>query len=293
MDIPADVRRTLLAFQANEITEHIIYSRLAGIVASPENREILRKVAGDELAHYEAWKAMSGQDVAPNRWKIFIYYWVSRIAGITFGLKIMEQGEERAQAGYDRLSQAIPQAKKILHEENEHETALLNMLDEEHLRYAGSIVLGLNDALVELTGALAGLTLALQNTRLIALTGLVTGIAAALSMAASEYLSTRSEATSSSGRNPLRASIYTGVAYVLVVAILIAPYLLLSDYYLALAVTLSAAVGIIAFFNYYIAVAKGEPFRSRFVEMLGLSLGVAVFSFILGYVLKAVLGVEV
>ena len=55
------------------------------------------------------------------------------------------------------------------------------------------VVLGLNDALVELTGVLAGLTLALRETRLIAMAGLITGIAASLSMAASEYLSTKTE----------------------------------------------------------------------------------------------------
>ena len=73
----------------------------------------------------------------------------------------------------------------------------------EPYRYTGSIVLGLNDALVELTGALAGLTLALQDTKLIALTGSITGIAAALSMGASEYLSTKSEDVD---RSPVKAS---------------------------------------------------------------------------------------
>ena len=55
------------------------------------------------------------------------------------------------------------------------------------------MVLGLNDALVEFTGALAGYTFALQNTLLVAMTGLITGVAASLSMATSEYLSTKSE----------------------------------------------------------------------------------------------------
>jgi len=73
------------------------------------------------------------------------------------------------------------------------------------------MVLGLNDALVELTGTLAGLTFALKNTRLIALSGLITGIAATLSMAASEYLSARTEQESS---RALKSSLYTGGAYV-------------------------------------------------------------------------------
>jgi VIT1/CCC1 family predicted Fe2+/Mn2+ transporter len=143
---------------------------------------------------------------------------------------------------------------------------------------------------VELTGALAGLTLALQNVELIALSGLITGIAASLSMAASEYLSTRSEKTD---KHPVRAAIYTGIAYIITVALLILPYLLLENYILCLAISLTTGVIIIAVFNYYISVAKGENFKRRFVEMAGLSLGVALFSFIIGYFIRIWLGVEI
>jgi vacuolar iron transporter family protein len=210
----------------------------------------------------------------------------------------MEMAESKIQGDYGQLQQSIPETEAIMREEEEHEKALLAMLDEERLRYTGSIVLGLNDALVELTGALAGLTLALQNAQLIALTGSITGIAAALSMGASEYLSTKSEDTGPTrsgdmGKSPLKASVYTGVAYLVTVLVLIAPYLVLSNYYVSLACTLAAAVLIIALFNYYIAVAKGEPFRRRFLEMAGLSLGVAAFSFLVGFLMRTLLGVEI
>ena len=192
----------------------------------------------------------------------------------------MERGEESIQKSYADVSNDIPEAEEFQHEEDVHEEQLINMLDEERLRYAGSIVLGLNDALVELTGALAGLTLALQNVKLIALSGLITGIAASMSMAASEYLSTRSEETT---RQPVRAAIYTGIAYIITVALLVLPYLLFENYILDLVITLTIAVVIIAVFNYYISVAKGESFRARFTEMAVLSLSVAIFSFIIGY----------
>jgi VIT1/CCC1 family predicted Fe2+/Mn2+ transporter len=175
-------------------------------------------------------------------------------------------------------------------EEQQHEAELLEMLDEERLRYIGSIVLGLNDALVELTGALAGLTLALQNTSLIAMTGLITGLAAALSMGASEYLSTKSE---ESTQNPIRASLYTGGAYVITVVILILPYLIFANYYLALAFTLAAAILIIASFNYYLSVAKDLSFRKRFLEMAAISLGVTLVSFGIGFVIRSFLGVDI
>ena len=290
MTVSDDVRQRLLAVQRNEITEHHIYSRLAGKVKSPENRQVLEHIAADELRHYQTWRAYTQQDVAPNRWQIAKYVWISRIFGFTFGVKLMETAEDKIQGDYGQLQEVIPEARAIMQEEEQHEKALLGMLDEERLRYTGSMVLGPNDALVELTGALAGLTLALRDARLIALTGTVTGIAATLSMAASSYLSTKSDDTA---KNPIKASIYTGVAYIITVLILILPYLLLSNYFVSLGCTLAAALAIIALFNYYISVAKSEPFKSRFLEMAGLSLGVAGLSFLVGLVMRVLFGVEV
>jgi vacuolar iron transporter family protein len=290
MEISPELRQQLLVFQRNEITENHIYTRLAKAIKVAQNRQILEGIAQDELGHYHLWKKYTRQDVKPDRVKVWFYYLTSRLFGYTFGIKLMERGEEDAQSKYQQLKGKIEEIDEFLEDENEHERALIDMLDEESLRYAGSIVLGLNDALVELTGALAGLTLALQNTELIALSGLITGIAAALSMGASEYLSTRSEETE---KHPLKASLYTGVAYILTVTILIVPYLILDNYYLCLAFALISAVLIIAIFNYYISVAKDAPFRRRFLEMASLSLGVATLSFILGYFIRNALGVEI
>jgi len=290
MTISKEMQQKLLIYQRNEITEHHIYAKLARAIKSPENQRILEEIANDELRHYGDWRKHTQQDVKPDKLKIWKYYLISRIFGFTFGIKLMEQGEEDAQENYEQLRGIIEEAATIIRDENEHEDALIELLDEERLRYTGSIVLGLNDALVELTGALAGLTFALQNTRLIALTGLITGIAAALSMGASEYLSTQSEETV---KNPVRASIYTGSAYVVTVFVLILPYLVLENLYDCLACTLAAAVLIIGFFNYYISVAKGVPFKRRFFEMTGLSLGVAALSFFIGFIIRSFLGVDI
>lgn len=286
----SELNEQLLRFQRTEITEHEIYSRLARVIKSRGNRKVLEKIAADELKHYRVWKKYTREKVSPDGFKVQFYYLLSRIFGLTFGLKLMEQGEESAQSSYAKLKGKVKEINSFIADENAHEKALIALLDEESLQYAGSVVLGLNDALVELTGALAGLTLAFQNTRLIALSGLITGIAAALSMAVSEYLSTRSEKT---GKDPLKASIYTGIAYIITVMILILPYLILDNYFICLALALTAAVLIIAVFNYYVSVAKDEPFRTRFLEMALLSLGVATLSFIFGYAIRSVLGVEV
>ena len=280
----------LETFQRIEITEYHIYKRLAKRIRNPENRLILEQIAEDELRHSEDWKKYTQRDIKPNMWDVWKYYLISRLLGLTFGIKLMENGEEKAQENYAQLRGKIPEIDNWIHEEEVHEQKLLAMLDEERLRYAGSVVLGLNDALVELTGALAGFTLALQNVKLIALSGLITGIAASLSMAASEYLSTRSEETD---KHPVRAAVYTGIAYIITVTLLVLPYLIIQNYIVDLIITLVVAVLIIAGFNYYIAVAKDEPFRARFLEMAGLSLGVATFSFVIGYFIRQWLGVDI
>lgn len=290
MQLSEDIRKKVILFQQTEITEYHIYKRLAQRIKSAENAKILGQIAEDELRHYNGWKKYTNEEIQPRWFFVWFYYIVSLVFGFTFGIKLMEQGEEAAQANYEAVSNVIPEAAKYQNEEDQHEQQLIEMLDEERLQYAGSVVLGLNDALVELTGALAGLTLALQDVKLIALSGLITGIAASMSMAASEYLSTRSEKTN---KHPVRAAIYTGIAYIITVTLLVLPYLLFKNYYLDLGIALTTAVIIIAVFNYYISVAKGESFKERFLEMAGLSLSVATFSFIIGYFIRIWLEIEV
>ncbi len=280
----------MVTAQFNEITEHRIYARLAHRTRDAHNSKILQKIGEDERRHYEFWKEYTGLDVKPGRLRVFLFTLIARVLGLTFGLKLMERGEERAQINYDMISRAVPRAKEIEADEERHEHELLAILKEERLDYIGSIVLGLNDALVELTGALAGLTFALQNTRLIALAGLITGIAASFSMAASEYLSRKSEGEAATA---VKSATYTGLAYIVTVILLVLPYLLIANFLVCLAVTLAIAVLIILFFNYYISVAKDLDFRKRFLEMAGVSLGVAAFSFGIGYVIRVFLGVEV
>jgi VIT1/CCC1 family predicted Fe2+/Mn2+ transporter len=289
MDLDRELSDRIESFQRSEITEYHIYSKLAGVLNSRENALVLRRIADDELRHYQFWKQHTKKEIKPRRWDVFRYFWISRILGITFGIKLMERGEEQAQDNYARIVESIPEAAQIIEDEDRHESELIAMIEEERLGYMGSIVLGLNDALVELTGALAGFTFALQNTRLIALAGLITGIAASFSMAASEYLSTKSEGKA---EKALKSSVYTGLAYVITVFLLIIPYLTITNPFICLGVTLATAVLIILLFNFYISVAKDYSFKERFFEMAGLSLGVAALTFGIGYLIRQTLGVE-
>lgn len=281
-------RELLLSFQRNEITEHLVYKRLAKRMKG-NNREVLNKISQDELRHYHLWKEITGEEVKPCWWRFIFYLLVAYILGLTFAIKVMEKGEEEAEASYSALAEKWPQARAIAQDEFEHEKLLVNMVEEERIKYVGSMVLGLNDALVELTGSLAGLTFALQNTRVVGMAGLIMGIAASLSMSASEYLSQKSEADRATA---VKAAFYTGVAYVITVAVLVFPFFLFSSYILALVVTLVNVVLVIYLFTYFISVVKEVSFRAMFTEMLVISLGVALVSFIIGVVARKALGVE-
>ena len=277
--------------QQNEINEHYIYAGIAKFAKGEENKKTLQRLANEEKAHYEIWKTYTKEEKKPQKGKIFWYKLMARVLGFTFAVKKMEKGEEIAQKEYEMLLEEVPESKHIREQEEEHESALLNILDEERLQYVGSMVLGMNDALIELTGSIAGFTFALQNTKLVALSGLIIGISATLSMASSEFLSARSE-----GRNDaFKSCAYTGTAYLVTVALLIAPYLLFgtSQYIYALICMLGIVLLIIAAFSYYISVAKDEKFKNRFLEMALISVGVAIISFGVGILAKKFLGIEV
>ena len=277
--------------QQNELTESVIYQKIAQFAKGEGNKQTLRRLSAEEKAHYEIWKSYTGIEMQPQKLKVLKFTLLARILGFTFAVKLMEQGEEHAQEEYERLLEEVPESAHIRQQEEEHEAALLEMLDEERLQYVGSMVLGLNDALVELTGSLAGFTFALQNTRLIALSGLIIGISATFSMASSEFLAARSE-----GRDDaLKSCSYTGIAYLITVVLLITPYLIFDNahYMYALFAMLGVVILIIAAFTYYTSVAQDQPFKSRFWEMALISVSVAVLSFFVGILAKQFLGVEI
>lgn len=270
-------------FQQDEINDHVIYTEIARNLKDEDDAKRIGELAADELGHTQFWEKYTGKIAKPQKFLVWIFGFLSKIFGYTFVIKLLENREEKTIDAYRKLGGVIPGVDRLIREEEEHEASLISLLDESHLLYSGSIVLGLNDALVELSGTLAGLTLAFQNTRMIALSGLVTGIAAALSMAASEYLSTKTE---ESAKEPVTAAIYTGIAYIITVALLILPYLIFSDYFVALAVMMTTVFVIIALFSFYMSVLRDEKFSKHFLSMAAISVGVALISFLFGSVIQ-------
>jgi len=289
--ITPDLMKRLLSMQRDELTGSILYGRIAARQKDENNKRAFEEISRVERGHYETWRAYTGRDVAPDRAKIVLFTLLSGLLGITFTIKFFEKGEDLGLADLRAIRVELPELRRVIADEEAHEAKLLEMIDEERLHYVGSIVLGLNDALVELTGTIAGLTFALANNRLVALSGIITGVSATLSMAASNYLAKRAEGNGEA----LKSSAYTGAAYLLTVVAIVLPYLLLPNelYLLAFGIMIFVVVLIILAFNYYISVAQDLPFLKRFGEMVAISLGVAALSFVIGLVAKQLLGIDV
>jgi VIT1/CCC1 family predicted Fe2+/Mn2+ transporter len=286
-------RKILYSQLRNELTEAEVYARLAGLEKDAGTRKILENISADKAAHAGIISEVLAENARPSGFKIAWTVGCARLFGTIFVLKLMERGENAAGKTYRLIAAECPRLASVADDEERHETELIGMLKDDRLDNMGSIALGLNDALVELTGALAGFTFAVGAPEKVAKLGLITGFAAAMSMAASAFLSARADAQAGNrggegaeSHGALKSAAYTGIAYAVTVFLLVAPYMLLTDATLALCVMLLTAFGIIAFFNFYLSVARGTSFWRGFGLMAGISTAVALISYAFGYLLR-------
>lgn len=276
-------KRTYREFAREESLAYHLYMRLAKRQKKPENRLILEGIALQEKAHLDIFNSYLGQkavtlDFKRPSIKLMFYTIVMYTLGVIFTLRVFERFEAHSRQSYRDTIDEIKELKDIIKDEKSHEEALQNILNDEKLLFASSVVLGMNDALVEISGALAGFTLAINDTIKVGTLGLITGISAALSMAASEFLARKQDEHDT----PLINAFYTGTSYIIVVSFLIMPYFLIDTPLIAMGVMIGIVLLIIFAFNYYISVAKKQPLFRNFFTMAIIALIVASISFLIG-----------
>ena len=235
-------------------------------------------------------KLMTGP-LPPKRLSVLLALCLLRVLFTGLALRIMERRLRRQAARYSRLEEEyglMPGAVTAINADAGRLAALLGDTDAD--TFMSAVVLGLNDALVEMTGALAGFTMVLQNNRLIMLAGFTTGIAATLSMAASEFFSQKAAA---GGGQPRLAATYTGVAYLITVLLLLLPYMLVPEPLVALGACMVIAGLIILIFTWVDSLLRGTSFWRGFVQMAGISFGVALAIFLISWLVRVWLGIEI
>jgi VIT1/CCC1 family predicted Fe2+/Mn2+ transporter len=292
---PVRLEEAAAYFAYNQYRDYVVYTELAAIETNADFKRILEELVGHEIEDYRFWLELSREKVfRVPRLLVAAYKLVRRVLGLTFTAKLLERRETEMIRRYSSLLGGVADEKvrrgisRILEHESYHEAQLIGQVHEQKIQFLSSVILGLNDGLIELTGALVGFSFALRRTALVALTGLITGVAASLSMAASAYMQARHEP----GKDPRRAATYTGLSYFVVVCLLVAPFLVFDDVFGALAVMGAIVLAILASVSFYSAVLQEVGFRRRFLEMTVLSVGVAAIAFAIGWAFRSLTGIE-
>ncbi len=280
-------------FAQNELTESIIYNKLAGIQKNPANAEILRHMAKEEHGHYEFWKSLSnGAEIIP-RAGVYIIPILCRILGVTFAAKFLEKHEELAVERYQAVAKIIPasqqeQLQKIIADEQGHEQSLLSQLKEKRVEYISFVALGLSDAIVEITGVHAGF-LGVTGTPLIAgVAGVIVGVSAAISMGSAAYIQAKHETE----RSAFVSAFTTGLSYLGSVIVLALPYFFIHEMFRAFTVSTIFGVLLLAAFTYYGAIVFDRKFWRELGESTALMLGTAVITFVVGHVVGSLFHID-
>lgn len=154
----------------------------------------------------------------------------------------------------------------------------------------GSIVLGMHDALVSTLGLIAGLVFANAGRYVIILTGIIACVAAALSMAASEYLAQKANGNIG---DALPRGLATGATYISTAVLLLLPFVFIGNTFIAMGMMYVVAVSVIWFFNFLKYRLSNVPFWPRFLEMLGICFIVTASAFIIGECARICFGIQI
>ena len=147
--------------QKSELLQHSFYKKIAKREKNGDNKAMLNKLSLLELKHYNYFKSYTNKDYKVSVIKLYFHYLLTICLGLNFGLRFIEKCHTKARFENTKIRNA--NLKEIVNEEYELEEDYIDQIDKKKLNYISSIVLELNDALVEFTGAIAGFTLLLHR----------------------------------------------------------------------------------------------------------------------------------
>ncbi len=279
----ADVARVRMS---DEYSDYMLYDRLSRTVeAESPYSEALRELSATERRHYEFWKRYVPEEKPKlSKSKLYWVLLLRKVLGLTFASRYLDRHESKVIGEYRGLASMIPEADKkefdaMVDDEVSHEKEFELRIETTAVRYISFIVLGLADALVEITGIHAGSLGLYSRTEIAGLAGIVAGAAASLAMASAAFAQAKQ---GFKGSARLSAT-YTGVSYFVTAVVLAAPYFLTKNMLYALSASLSLGVAILALTSYYSSIITTKPFKRDFLEILAIMFAVTVVLYIFGY----------
>ncbi len=282
----------------DEYTDYLVYKRLSesSRTKDPKMREILDTLSRTEYGHYEFWKKYMPADsrVSPNRSAIYLTLFLRLIFGNTFAIKYLEKHETAVIKKYKSVKDAIPEADRrqfdeMVRDEEEHENTFLGQMQGPYLKYISFIILGLADAIVEISGIHAGSLGIYHSTEITGLAGIVAGASASIAMASAAY----AQAKQGFAGSPAISAVFTGVSYFINAVVLATPYFLTRSQLTAISTSIILAILIIAFISYYNSIVSQGRFLRDFTELAGIMLGASAALFVFGLLIRSVFGITI
>lgn len=201
---PSDIRRWR-RYLADERAEAAVYRDLASR-RDGEERAILLDLADAEGRHEQHWLHLLGDQAGKPRKGALRTRWLGFLArrfGSVFVLALAQRAEARAV--YEDERDATPQ---MVADERIHEEVVRSLAARGRARLSGSFraaVFGMNDGLVSNLALVLGIGATGVAPGIVLATGIAGLLAGALSMAAGEYVSVRSQRELLEASTPIRS----------------------------------------------------------------------------------------
>lgn len=305
------------AFLRDELLDHETYSRLEKREKNAEIRKLLHRLANKEEEHIRIWSTLLGKESGSVKKPLFIWVRVflltllRKTLGIGFVTRLLERDESGGLERYKRglKSGAMKERDKkylmrVISDEEEHETAFASKVEKYggELGYTQSIILGLNDGLVEIVAVVAGLATVATSSLIVVIIGMIAGISGTLSMAGGVYLSSKSEGLVEEAMenrkkrervSPSKEGYYTGIYYFVGAVIAVLPFILGFSGAAGILISIILVGIALVVASTIIAIISGTSIRRRSFEMLAISLGAAFATILFGTFAKIHFGVSI
>lgn len=268
------------------LADRALYEALASRERVPEFKETLTRLAELSSKQADFWSLRvdtKKHKVRPAKRNLRLYALMRKVLGLTLTVRYIFGREEERVSMYRSycLSCTVSEDQQRIKEFAREMDEVIDSIKEERVAFFSNIILGFNDALIELTGVLVGFSFALKDPRFIVIGGLITGLSASMSMAASAYLQARHQV----GGQPVKAALFTGISYFVISILLVMPFILAPSIPLALVFLFVIILILVACVSFYSAVVMKRKYLAQFGEILALSLGVALVAFAIGRLL--------
>ena len=293
--VSPDLAKVAVESARDEYTDGAVYLALSRREKNPTFKKALEELSAGERIHYEFWKTYAPDvTVTVNRLKVYFILLLRLTLGLTFTMKFLERHEDSLHRRYKQIAESIPVVDKarflaMMADEENQENLLMGEIHEGRVKYMSFIVLGLADAVVEISGIHAGSLGIYNRTELAGIAGIVAGMAASIAMASAAY----AQAKQGFEGSAKWSAIYTGVSYMITAVLLASPYFLTGSMIWALGTSLVIGVLLVAAMTYYDTIISARAFKRQFGEIAGIILAASLALYIAGTLIRQLLGIVI